>query len=92
MPVLGMASKQPLAESAGMQKWVATCLYERGFMAPEPFFFLGQERGVAADWVLGTTSPCHHILVWSFEEAKNSPFELDFPASMALRKAMRSGR
>lgn len=44
-----------------------------------------EEKGLAAGWAPGTVSLCHHILVWSSREAKNSTFELDFPALCCSR-------
>lgn len=72
--------------SAQMQSWAFTCLDMRAFRAPETFFSPGKKTGGwAADWVPGNTSPCRHMLVWSFNEAKMSTFELDFPDPLALR-------
>ena len=54
-------------------------------MTPEPFFFPRKKKGLGCRLGTRTHLPCHHILVWSLKEAKNSTCELDFPASVALR-------
>lgn len=56
------------------------------FQGPRDFLLPWEKTGGwAADWVPGNTSPCRHMLVWSFNEARMSTFELDFPALLALR-------